>query len=296
MKMVIVTGMSGAGKSSALRLFEDMGYYCMDNIPPRLINNFLDLTRSASKPMNRIALGVDIRGDAFFEDLQSTVEALKKEKDLDVTTLFLTASDETLVRRYKELRRPHPMDKAGNIFDGIQREKNFLEHLLQSSDVVIDTTDKTLGELKEQIDLLFLPQGEKPALLISVMSFGYKHGIVLDADLVFDVRFVNNPFYIPELRHQTGLEEPLRDYVMQFPETERFLAKTLDLLSFLIPLYIREGKRTLTIALGCTGGRHRSVVMAEILAQRLGERYPGVSVSHRDRRYWKDSAQKGGAR
>lgn len=296
MKMVIVTGMSGAGKSSVLRLFEDMGYYCMDNIPPRLINNFLDLTRSASKPMTRVALGVDIRGGAFFEDLQSTVESLKKEKDMEVTTLFLTASDETLVRRYKELRRPHPMDKAGNIFDGIQREKNFLAHLRQTSDVLVDTTDKTLGELKEQIDHLFLPAGEKPALLISVISFGYKHGIVLDADLVFDVRFVNNPYYVAELRKLTGLDALLQDYVLQFPETTQFLTKALDLLSFLIPLYIREGKRTLTVALGCTGGRHRSVVMAEMLGQKLSERYQGVNVSHRDRRYWKESAQKGGLR
>lgn len=296
MKMVIVTGMSGAGKSSALRLFEDMGYYCMDNIPPQLITNFLDLTRSASKPMNQVALGVDIRGGAFFEDLQSTVEALKKENDMEVTTLFLTASDETLVRRYKELRRPHPMDKAGNIFDGIQREKSFLAHLRQSSDVVVDTTDKTLGELKEQIDHLFLSEGEKPALRISVMSFGYKHGIVLDADLVFDVRFVNNPFYVPTLRKLTGLDAPLKDYVLQFPETEQFLTKTMELLSFLIPLYLREGKRTLTVALGCTGGRHRSVVMAEMLGAKLSERYQGVNVSHRDRRYWKDSAQKGGLR
>lgn len=296
MKMVIVTGMSGAGKSSALRLFEDMGYYCMDNIPPQLITNFLDLTRSASKPMNQVALGVDIRGGAFFEDLQATVEALKKENDMEVTTLFLTASDETLVRRYKELRRPHPMDKAGNIFDGIQREKGFLAHLRQSSDVVVDTTDKTLGELKEQIDHLFLSEGEKPALRISVMSFGYKHGIVLDADLVFDVRFVNNPFYVSTLRKLTGLDAPLKEYVLQFPETEQFLTKTMDLLSFLIPLYIREGKRTLTVALGCTGGRHRSVVMAEMLGAKLSERYQGVNVSHRDRRYWKDSAQKGGLR
>ena len=150
--------------------------------------------------------------------------------------------------------------------------------------------------MKEQIDHLFLSEGEKPALRISVMSFGYKHGIVLDADLVFDVRFVNNPFYISTLRKLTGLDAPLKDYVLQFPETEQFLTKTMDLLSFLIPLYIREGKRTLTVALGCTGGRHRSVVMAEMLGAKLSERYQGVNVSHRDRRYWKDSAQKGGLR
>lgn len=287
MRIVIVTGMSGAGKSSALRLFEDMGYYCMDNIPPRLISNFLELTKSASKNLTRVALGVDIRGREFFEDLQSTVEALKKEKELEVTTLFLTASDEALVRRYKELRRPHPMDKAGNIFDGIQREKQFLEHLRLTSDLVLDTTNKTLGELKEMIDRLFLSQGEKPELFLSIISFGFKHGIVLDADLVFDVRFINNPYYVPELKHLTGLDEPLKEYVLQFPETEQFLKKISDLLEFLVPYYIREGKRTLTVALGCTGGRHRSVVMAELLGDQLAERYSGVSVSHRDRHYWK---------
>lgn len=287
MRIVIVTGMSGAGKSSALRLFEDMGYYCMDNIPPRLIGNFLELTKSASKNLTRVALGVDIRGREFFEDLQSTVEALKKEKELEVTTLFLTASDEALVRRYKELRRPHPMDKAGNIFDGIQREKQFLEHLRLTSDLVLDTTNKTLGELKEMIDHLFLSQGEKPELFLSIISFGFKHGIVLDADLVFDVRFINNPYYVPELKHLTGLDAPLKEYVLQFPETEQFLKKISDLLEFLVPYYIREGKRTLTLALGCTGGRHRSVVMAELLGDQLAERYSGVSVSHRDRHYWK---------
>lgn len=287
MRIVIVTGMSGAGKSSALRLFEDMGYYCMDNIPPRLIGNFLELTKSASNNLTRVALGVDIRGREFFEDLQSTVEALKKEKELEVTTLFLTASDEALVRRYKELRRPHPMDKAGNIFDGIQREKQFLEHLRLTSDLVLDTTNKTLGELKEMIDRLFLSQGEKPELFLSIISFGFKHGIVLDADLVFDVRFINNPYYVPELKHLTGLDAPLKEYVLQFPETEQFLKKISDLLEFLVPYYIREGKRTLTVALGCTGGRHRSVVMAELLGDQLAEHYSGVSVSHRDRHYWK---------
>lgn len=287
MRIVIVTGMSGAGKSSALRLFEDMGYYCMDNIPPRLIGNFLELTKSASKNLTCVALGVDIRGREFFEDLQSTVEALKKEKDLEVTTLFLTASDEALVHRYKELRRPHPMDKAGNIFDGIQREKQFLEHLRLTSDLVLDTTNKTLGELKEMIDRLFLSQGEKPELFLSIISFGFKHGIVLDADLVFDVRFINNPYYVPELKHLTGLDAPLKEYVLQFPETKHFLKKISDLLEFLVPYYIREGKRTLTVALGCTGGRHRSVVMAELLGDQLAEQYSGVSVSHRDRHYWK---------
>lgn len=287
MRIVIVTGMSGAGKSSALRLFEDMGYYCMDNIPPRLIGNFLELTKSASKNLTCVALGVDIRGREFFEDLQSTVEALKKEKDLEVTTLFLTASDEALVHRYKELRRPHPMDKAGNIFDGIQREKQFLEHLRLTSDLVLDTTNKTLGELKEMIDRLFLSQGEKPELFLSIISFGFKHGIVLDADLVFDVRFINNPYYVPELKHLTGLDAPLKEYVLQFPETKQFLKKISDLLEFLVPYYIREGKRTLTVALGCTGGRHRSVVMAELLGDQLAEQYSGVSVSHRDRHYWK---------
>lgn len=287
MRIVIVTGMSGAGKSSALRLFEDMGYYCMDNIPPSLMLNFIDLAKATKQHFDRVALGVDIRGGEFFDQLQTTMEALRKEEGMQVQVLFLTARDEVLVRRYKEHRRPHPMDKAGNIYDGIQREKIILEDLRSRANFLIDTSDKTLGQLKEAIDQLFLPEGESPDLYINLSSFGYKYGIALDADLVLDVRFLKNPYYIPELKALTGRDQALQDFVLSFSETELFLDKFLDFLHFLIPLYIREGKRTLSIALGCTGGRHRSVALAEILAGRLQKDYRHVRLSHRDASHWK---------
>ncbi|MDD7593713.1 MAG: RNase adapter RapZ [Peptoniphilaceae bacterium] len=286
MRIVIVTGMSGAGKSSVLHLFEDMGYYCMDNLPPQLIPNFLDLAESTRQTLSSVALGVDIRGGEFFDDLLSTVEKLKKRDDLQVTMLFLTASDEALVRRYKELRRPHPMDKAGNIFDGIQREKVILANLRLAADEVVDTSRLTLGQLKEVIDQLFLPEGVHPTLSISVVSFGFKHGILLDADLVFDVRFVQNPYYIEAYKELDGTVPALREFVLSFPETRAFLEKAEDLVGFLAPLYLREGKRTLVIGMGCTGGRHRSVAMAEVLAERLEARFGAIQVSHRDRKYW----------
>lgn len=286
MRIVIVTGMSGAGKSSALNLFEDMGYYCIDNLPPLLIENFLDLVRQSGKTLDRVALGVDIRGGDFFEGLLSTVETLREEAGIDLSVLFLTANDQTLVRRYKEHRRPHPMDKAGNIFDGIQREKAILSDLRMAADEVVDTTTLSLGQLKEIVDRLYLPEGTSPNLQVSVISFGFKNGILLDADLVFDVRFMRNPYYIPELRDLTGLDAALVDYVSGFPETRAFLEKATDMISFLMPLYVREGKRTLTIGIGCTGGRHRSVAIAEMLGAGLSVRGE-VHVSHRDRGLWK---------
>lgn len=287
MQIIVVTGMSGAGKSSVLRLFEDMGYYCMDNLPPRLIMNFVDLARQTGQDLSRVAMGVDIRGGEFFEDLQSTIDRLKEENGISVSLVFVTAADEVLVQRYKELRRPHPMDKAGNIFDGIQREKAILEDLRLRSNYVIDTSRLTLGELKATIDRYFLPEGQEAKLLISVTSFGFKNGIALDADLVFDVRFIKNPFYIPELKNLNGTDPELQEYVTSFPETEIFMDKLRNFLSFLIPLYIKEGKRTLNIALGCTGGWHRSVALAEILTKELKEKYNRVHLAHRDRDNWK---------
>ncbi len=285
-RIVVITGMSGAGKSSALHLFEDMGYYCMDNIPPQLIRNFIDLTKRADHPISQVALGVDIRGGEFFDRLQSTVEALRADDTLSITLLFLTSTDEALIRRYKEKRRPHPMDKAGNIYDGIQREKQLLDGLRRASDYVIDTSTLSLGQLKEKIDQMFLPEGESPKLLISLISFGFKHGILLDADLIFDVRFINNPFYVPELKNRTGLDPELQEYVTGFPETGEFLSRVTSLLEFLEPFYLREGKRTLTVGMGCTGGRHRSVAMAELLGERLRQAAYPVAVSHRDRPLW----------
>ncbi|MDY3052623.1 MAG: RNase adapter RapZ [Ndongobacter sp.] len=285
MNIVIVTGMSGAGKSSALNILEDMGYYCMDNLPPQLMTNFVELAQNANQGIEKAAIGVDIRGGHFFEALKSTIANLKDMKT-SVSILFLEASDDILIRRYKELRRPHPMDKAGNIYDGIQRERAYLQDMREMSDEIIDTTKLTLGQLKETLDGLYLNGAAERSLIISVTSFGYKYGILLDADLVFDVRFIPNPYYQPNLRPYTGADPMVRDYIFSFSETEEFMRKLLDLLRFLLPYYEREGKRTLSIGIGCTGGKHRSVAIADALAKRLRAEGRIAVLNHRDRLNW----------
>lgn len=285
MKIVIVTGMSGAGKSSVLNIFEDMGYYCMDNLPPQLMPNFVDLARGAQQGIENVAIGVDIRGGHFFESLTGSVEALRQMRT-HVSILYLEASDEVLIRRYKEGRRPHPMDKAGNIYDGIQRERAYLRDIRKIADVIIDTSVFNLGQLKSAVEDRYLGDGEERKLMITVTSFGFKYGIQLDADLVFDARFVPNPYYLPDLRPKTGLDEDVANYIFSFGEAVEFVDRLDKLLQFLIPLYKREGKRTLVIGIGCTGGRHRSVAIAEALAERLEKSGKQVSVVHRDRGYW----------
>lgn len=284
MRIVIVTGMSGAGKSSALKIFEDMSYYSMDNLPPKLLMNFLELARSSKEPIERVAVGMDIRGGQFFDDLVQAVHSLENE-DVEVSILYLMASDEILVRRYKELRRPHPMDKAGNIYDGIQRERSTLRTVHGIADHVLDTSTLTLGQLKNRIEALYRRDANRK-LLVTFVSFGFKHGILIDADLIFDVRFLPNPYYVADLKERTGLDEPVRDYVIKQDETTVFLEKTKDFLTFLIPHYIREGKSTLTVGLGCTGGRHRSVVLAEELGYGFAHEKASAFVKHRDQRFW----------
>lgn len=284
MRIVIVTGMSGAGKSSALNVFEDMGYYSMDNLPPQLMLSFLELAQSSKEPINKVAVGLDIRGRSFFESLKKTKTSLE-DKGVDVSILFLTASDEILVRRYKELRRPHPMDKAGNIYDGIQREKASLESIRNGADHIIDSSHLTLGQLKEELESIYFNGLDSANLFISIVSFGFKHGILLDADLVFDVRFIPNPYYIESLQKLNGGDTAVQDYVFAQKETQTFLDKTFDLLYFLIPNYLKEGKRTLTIGVGCTGGKHRSVALALALGRELEKEYK-VFVKHRDHRFW----------
>ncbi len=286
MRIVIVTGMSGAGKSSVLNLFEDMGYYCMDNLPPQLLTNFIDLVTSSRQHIEKIAVGVDLRGGSFFDALKDTTGRLMEEQH-KVSILFLDARDEVLVRRYKELRRPHPLDKAGNIFDGIQRERLQLKEIRRLSDHVLDTSGFTLGQLKRSIDKLYLAEGDAHSFLINVTSFGYKYGILLDADLVIDTRFIPNPYYELDLRPFTGLDQPVKDFIFQFDETKEFLQQTKSYLHFLIPLYIREGKRLLSIGIGCTGGKHRSVALAEAIGSLLKEEYSSVVISHRDREHWR---------
>ncbi|WP_019133250.1 RNase adapter RapZ [Kallipyga massiliensis] len=286
MKIVIITGMSGAGKSSALRIFEDMGYYCMDNLPPQLMDPFLDLAQKSSDPISKVAVGVDIRGREFFDQLRNMLDKLT-DRGADLSVLYLEARDEILIRRYKEKRRPHPLDKMGNIYDGIQREKAVLVPLRRRADLIIDSSDLTLGELKRKIDGHYLEIREEASLLISVTSFGYKHGILLDADLVMDVRFLPNPYYVPELKGKTGQDPEVESFVMASEEAGIFIEKFTDLLEFLIPYYIKEGKRTLVVGIGCTGGQHRSVALADLVGKILEKKGKKVKVYHRDRMFWK---------
>ena len=286
MKIVIITGMSGAGKSSALRIFEDMGYYCMDNLPPQFMDPFITLAQKSSDPISKVAVGVDIRGREFFDGVKNMLDKLT-DRGAELSVLYLEARDEIIIRRYKEKRRPHPLDKMGNIYDGIQREKAVLVPLRRRADLIIDSSDLTLGELKRKIDVHYLENREDASLLISITSFGYKHGILLDADLVMDVRFLPNPYYVPELKGKTGQDPEVASFVMASEEAKIFIEKFSDLLEFLIPFYIKEGKRALVIGIGCTGGQHRSVALADVMGKILKDRGNKVKVYHRDRMLWK---------
>lgn len=286
MKIVIVTGMSGAGKSSALRIFEDMGYFCMDNLPPQLMGAFLALAKKSTEPLSRVAIGVDIRSRTFFEEFKAMIELLQEEGE-DLSILFLEADEEILIRRYKELRRPHPLDQMGNIYDGIQREKGILEPLRRRADHVINSSHLSLGELKRQIDSIYLSREGTDPIMISVTSFGFKHGILLDADLVMDVRFLPNPYYQEDLKGKSGLDEEVARFVLSADPAQQFLKHYIQLLQLLIPYYIHEGKRTLVLGIGCTGGQHRSVVMAEAIGRAFQDLGYAARIYHRDRSAWK---------
>ncbi len=285
MQIVIITGMSGAGKSSALNIFEDMGYYCMDNLPPQLISNFVDLTEQSRRSFDKLAVGVDIRGGIFFDALDEAVTALRKA-GLSVYILFLDSTDEILVRRFKELRRPHPLGENADLLTGIQSERTKLRDVRKQANLIIDTSHKNLGALKESIMAHFSSSEDGVTFTISIISFGYKYGMLLDGDLVFDVRFLPNPFYIEGLREQTGLDAAVQDYVYGFEETNIVLDKITDLCEYLIPLYQREGKTGLTIGIGCTGGRHRSVSIGHALMDRLVKAGEKVVLYHRDGKHW----------
>lgn len=281
MEFVIITGMSGAGKSQAMKAMEDTGYYCMDNLPPALLTKFAQLCRESKRKIEKVAIVVDIRGGIFFEDLFKGLDGLNKE-DITYKILFLDALDEVLVKRYKELRRPHPLNPNGSIINGISEERKFLSEVKNRANYVIDTSRLTIGMLKEEIAKLFLEGLELRKLTISVVSFGFKHGIPLDADLVFDVRFISNPYYVSELRELTGEDERVRDYVFRWEQTNVFVDKIEDLLEFLIPNYIKEGKTQLIIGIGCTGGQHRSVAIANEIERRLKSNGHRAIASHRD--------------
>ena len=287
MEFVIVTGLSGAGKSQAIKVMEDIGFYCMDNLPPSLLPKFADLCYQSKGKIKNVALVVDIRGGKFFNDL---FESLNKLKNFGYKhrILFLDASDEELIKRYKELRRPHPLAPQGRLIEGIAKERDILTDVKEKSDYVIDTTNLTISMLREEIKKLFLEGKQMNNITISVLSFGFKHGVPLDADLMFDVRFLPNPHYIDDLRELTGNDKEVRDYVMDWEQSKKFLEKLIDMINFLIPFYIKEGKSQLVIAIGCTGGKHRSVTIANELYEYLQNREFRTIINHRDSIHSKD--------
>lgn len=281
MEFLLITGMSGAGKSQAMKVMEDMNYYCMDNLPPVLLTKFAELCFESRRDIDKVAVVVDIRSGEFFDHLFKGLEELENN-GMTYKILFLDAADNVLIQRYKELRRPHPLNPEGSIIEGIKEERNLMYEVKRRADYIIDTSNLTLGMLKEEMTNIFLEGQKSRNISVSVNSFGFKHGTLLDGDLIFDVRFIPNPFYVPELRDYTGEDYKVKDYVFQWPETNTFINKTIDLLEFLIPHYIREGKSQLIIGIGCTGGVHRSVAIANKIGDILKLNGHRVSVSHRD--------------
>jgi UPF0042 nucleotide-binding protein len=279
--ILIVTGLSGAGKSTALNCLEDMGFYCIDNLPPTLLTKFLDIAQQLNEKIRRIALGMDIRSGDFFNDPEFYLQELKNRK-LSYEIVYLEAAQEVLVHRYKESRRTHPLAYDGGLLEAICREQDMLQEIKGEASVVIDTSELKPKDIRERLYALYGGVSLGGSLNIGVMSFGYKAGIPMDADLVMDVRFLPNPFYIPELKTATGHHQGVIDYVLGFPVTQEFIAKFTDLLVFLLPAYIEEGKNSLLIAIGCTGGQHRSVVLANYLAAYLREKDYRVYVQHRE--------------
>ena len=281
MRFVVVTGMSGGGKLTAIRFLEDMGYYCVDNLPVRLIDPFMELVSAPGSEISKVVLGLDVRADKSFDNVEQVLAALRK-KGYHYEILFMDASDEVLIKRYKETRRAHPVSPTGRVEEGIAREREILRQIKSEADYVIDTSGLLTRVLKEELIRIFVEDKKYNSLMISVMSFGFKKGIPTDADLVFDVRFLPNPFYVESLKRLTGNDAPVRDYVMSFPESAQFMDKLVDLITFLIPGYIKEGKNQLVIAIGCTGGQHRSVTIANALAERLRGGDYGLNLIHRD--------------
>lgn len=283
MELIIVTGMSGAGKSRVVNALEDLGYFCVDNVPPLMLEKFAQLGQSSQGSAQKMAVVVDARGGEMFADFTGALDRLRQD-GFPFRLLFLDADDETLLRRYKEGRRRHPLLErtALTIEDAIRRERELLRPARQEADFYFDTSLTTPAQLRERVVQTFL---ESPAqgMLVQSISFGFKNGLPKEADLVFDVRCLPNPFYVPELRDHTGLEAPVRDYVMAAPQSQELLRHLYELVDFLIPLYLREEKSQLTIAMGCTGGRHRSVAFAQAMGEHLQAQGLPVAITHRDK-------------
>ena len=282
MRFVVVTGMSGGGKSTALKMLEDVGFYCVDNLPISLVEKFVELISMPNSEISKVALGLDVRSDQSFEDATRILGQLK-QTGCSFEILFMEADERTLIKRYKETRRVHPLEPDGRVEDGVHKERKILENVRRLADYVIDTTHLLTRELKEELDRIFVQNEEYNSLIITVMSFGFKHGIPVDADLVFDVRFLPNPFYIDQLKEKTGNDKEVQDYVMGFEEAEIFMEKLVDMVKFLVPNYVKEGKYSLVIGIGCTGGKHRSVTLAAELYKRMKDQGNyGIKLYHRD--------------
>lgn len=281
MRIVIVTGMSGAGLSTTLKMLEDMGYYCVDNMPVMLLPKFVELAVGNSEGNPNVAIGIDIRNGKGLSELEDVFENLLNRR-YAYEILFLDASDEVLIKRYKETRRIHPLAKSDRIDKGILQERARLEFLKKQANYIIDTSELLTRELKQELERIFVRDEKYNNLYVTVLSFGFKYGIPNDADLVFDVRFLPNPYYVDELKHLTGNDKPVQDYVMTNETAQVFLDKLADMVQFLLPNYILEGKNQLVIAIGCTGGKHRSVTLANALYRVLLGKDYGVKVEHRD--------------
>ncbi|MDH3443388.1 MAG: RNase adapter RapZ [Deltaproteobacteria bacterium] len=281
MDIVVVTGLSGSGKSFAIRAFEDNGFFCVDNLPALLIPKFIDLCQDHREGVTRIALGVDLRGEQFLRSWPDVLTEIRAAGH-NIQVLFFDASDEVLLRRFSETRRPHPLAGNESVQDGISRERKALEAMREMADKIIDTSDFNVHELKREIEQQFCHAPFSRRMAVFLTSFGYKFGIPHDTDIILDVRFLPNPYFVNDLREKTGLDSAVKNYVLQNDDTRAYLDRLYALLEFTLPLYEREGKSSLTLALGCTGGRHRSVVLVEDLRQRLSQRQLRIHVKHRD--------------
>lgn len=281
MKMVIVTGMSGAGKSTALNVLEDEGYYCVDNMPIALIPKFAELASGRENGYSNIALGIDIRSGEALGELETILKEMEQRR-YSYKILYLDSGDEVLVKRYKETRRAHPLAKDDRVDRAIAQERRQMEFLKKRADYIIDTSQMLTRELKQELEKIFVREGRYSNLFVTVLSFGFKYGIPSDADLVFDVRFLPNPYYVEELKPLTGNDAPIQQFVMNFQAAQDFLNKVDELICFLLPNYVQEGKNSLVIAIGCTGGKHRSVTLANAIADRLKKTEYGCKVEHRD--------------
>lgn len=282
MRFVVVTGMSGGGKATAIKILEDEGFYCVDNLPVRLIDKFMELVYKPGSNVDKVVLGLDVRADKPFVYVEEVLAALRSQ-GYSYEILFMDASDETLIRRYKETRRAHPCAPQGRVEDGIRKEREILRQIKSKADYVFDTSSLLVRELREELIRIFVDDEQYNSLIVSVMSFGFKNGIPQDADLVFDVRFLPNPFYIEDLKPLTGNDRPVRDYLLSFPQTGQFRTMLAEMIRFLLPYYVEEGKNQLVIAIGCTGGQHRSVTIANCLYEDLkGQGSYGLKLYHRD--------------